>query len=331
MKPILLLASLITIFLLSPSHVFAQRTGPHVIKGTVYIPGDRPAQRIEVILENSSGLQITRTFVDQDGRYAFPGLGFGSYRVVISEFGHDYARAWQDVDISGSRDSIIIRTVDLHLKPRAKSGTRSAPGTVSAFRQEVPIEAEEEYKKAEKALAKGPNREGLGHLNRAIEIYPDYYLALARLGTEYTRMGEYDKAVGPLRKACKINKDSASVQAILGMVLVERGEYREAIQVLKVSKALDSRAMNTHLYLAIAQMEEGSKKEAEESFRKASELGGKKGAVARLHLAALYDKEGEYDKAAQELESYLKEVPEAANREKIKEAIKRLREKKKGK
>ena len=331
MKPLFLLALLTPLFLFLPATVIAQRSGPHVIKGTVYLPGDRPAQRIEVMLENGSGMQITRTFVDQDGRYAFPNLGFGSYRVVISEFGHNYARAWQDVYISGSQDSIIIRTVDLHLKPREKSGVKSPPGTVSAFRQEVPAEAEEEYKKADKALAKGPNAEGLRYLNRAIELYPDYYLALARLGTEYARIGDYDKAVGPLRKACKVNKNSASVQATLGMVLVERGEFREAIEALKLSKALDSGSMNTHLYLGIAQIQERKPKEAEENLRRASELGGKKGAVARLHLASLYDKEGKYDKAAEELEGYLKEVPEAANKEKIKEAIKRLREKNKGK
>src|SRR5918911_4448628 len=107
--------------------------GPHTIKGTVYAQGERPSN-IEVVLENGTRTPLARTFADQDGRYAFYGLGFGVYRVVVPAVG-DYAPAAQEVEISGSPDSVIIRTVDLNLQPK-KSDLRGLSPPASVFTQE---------------------------------------------------------------------------------------------------------------------------------------------------------------------------------------------------
>ena len=94
----------------------AQSIGPHTIKGTVYVKGERPLH-IEVVLENGTRMPLSQTVAGQDGRYTFSGLGFGTYRVVVQPLG-EYRGAAQEVEIFGSPDSVIIKTADLSLEPK---------------------------------------------------------------------------------------------------------------------------------------------------------------------------------------------------------------------
>ena len=326
---LLLLLPLFALASTRPPAASQSAIGPHTIKGTVYAQGERPSN-IEVVLENGTRTPLARTFADQDGRYAFYGLGFGVYRVVVPAVG-DYAPAAQEVEISGSPDSVIIRTVDLNLQPK-KSDLRGLSPPASVFTQEIPKEAEEEYKKGVKALERGSGEEGVTHLKRALEIFPDYYSALFRLGAEEGRAGKYEQAVPLLRRACKVNPSSPASHVMLGMSLVELGQYGEAVPALDLGKSLDPKSVNAHLYLGIAQAELGETARAEENLRRAYELGGpSRAAVAHLHLASIYDRQGRYQRAADELEAYLRDVPGARNSDKIRQVIGSLRRKGKDK
>jgi tetratricopeptide (TPR) repeat protein len=194
--------------------------------------------------------------------------------------------------------------------------------------QQIPKQAEEEYKQGVKALEQSLNGDGIAHLKRAIEIFPDYYLALVRLGTEDARAGQYELAVPLLRHASKVNPHSTTAQITLGISLVELEKYQEAIPVLTLGKSLDPKSVNAHLYLGIAQLESGELKQAEENLRRAYELGGaSRAALAHLHLASIYDRQGKYQRAADELEAYLRDVPGAKNAAKIRQVIDHLRQK----
>jgi tetratricopeptide (TPR) repeat protein len=325
----LLLLPLLALALSRPHAAAQSAVGPHMIKGTVYAEGGRPSN-VEVVLENATRTPLARTLADEDGRYAFYGLGFGVYRVVVPAVG-DYAAASQEVEISGSPDSVIIRTVDFTLVPRRGDPRSSSPPS-AVFTQEVPRGAEEEYKKGVKALERGAGDEGVAHLKRAVEIFPDYYSALLRLGAEDARAGKYEQAVPLLRRACKVNPSSPASHVMLGMSLVELGQYAEAAPALELGKSLDPKSVNAHLYLGIAQSEAGDAARAEANLRRAYELGGAAhAAIAHLHLASLYDRQGKYQRAADELEAYLRDVPTAKNSAKIRQVIESLRRKGKGK
>jgi regulator of sirC expression with transglutaminase-like and TPR domain len=67
---------------------------------------------------------------------------------------------------------------------------------------------------------------------------------------------------------------------------------------------------------------------AEQSLKQAYTLGGPiDGRAAHLYLAAIYDKRKQYQKAVNELETYLRDNPKAANASKIQEAIQKLKAK----
>ena len=113
--------------------------------------------------------------------------------------------------------------------------------------------------------------------------------------------------------------------------LVELGQYKEALPALTQGKSLAPKSVNAHLYLGIAQFESGDLTSAEASLRRAYELGGPaRAAVANLHLASVLDRQRKPALAADALEAYLRDVPNAKNAAAIRQVIERLRRKAKG-
>jgi hypothetical protein len=66
---------------------------------------------------------------------------------------------------------------------------------------------------------------------------------------------------------------------------------------------------------------------ADEALTEATNLSGDKVKADSLTLALFYDLKDEPERAATELESYLRKSPQARNAEALKSEIKRLREK----
>jgi hypothetical protein len=69
--------------------------------------------------------------------------------------------------------------------------------------------------------------------------------------------------------------------------------------------------------------------EAERALMRSREISGNKLGAAYLQLARLYEKKGERERAAHELELYLRQSSDAKNSASIRDAIKKLQEPKK--
>ncbi len=65
--------------------------------------------------------------------------------------------------------------------------------------------------------------------------------------------------------------------------------------------------------------------DAERALSEAYRLGGRKLPAALLQLARVYEKRGERARAADELERYLRQSPDAPNAPAVREAVKALR------
>ena len=94
------------------------------------------------------------------------------------------------------------------------------------------------------------------------------------------------------------------------------------------ARALDAKSFPVNLYLGIALLNVGRLDEAERALKEAYALGGATNAsMVHLYLASIYDKRGQYQRAIDEMEAYLREKPNAANAESIRKAIRKLRAK----
>jgi tetratricopeptide (TPR) repeat protein len=81
------------------------------------------------------------------------------------------------------------------------------------------------------------------------------------------------------------------------------------------------------LWLGKAFLQIGRLDQAEQSLKKANELFQGKSAEVHWQLARIYNEQKRYREAADELELFLKYQPDSRDAEKIKQVIKRLRQK----
>jgi tetratricopeptide (TPR) repeat protein len=309
------------------------------IYGHVFDSAHHPIPFIYIELMNDYYQMIARTRTDGSGQYSFKNLSSGNFKVKVIASGTDYEEQVQDVTIinfgrqtasgpvmSGGE----ARELDFVLRPRksasSTSVTANAPGVI--FVQQVPEAAQRIYDQAVRNLDGGKRTEqGIAELKSALEIYPDYYLALERLGTEYVRQEKYEMANPVLTKAIDVNPRGYQSLYSLGVAKYHLKEKPAALELLTRALAVSPNSVNAHLWLGIILRQSGRFAEAETHLKRADALGNNKVAEAHWQLALLYNQLKRYRDAADQLELFLKAQPDSRDTEKIKELIKQLREK----
>lgn len=314
---------------------FAQ--GRNAITGTVFGEAHRPVPDVYVELTDDFNSTINRAKTDASGRFAFNGLLSGRYRVKALPYGTGYMEQSQEVvltSVSAAPGSGADRqNIDIVLKLDERANSSPfALVTGVVFAQDVPELARRSYLEGIRYLREKKESEGFESLKKAIEIFPDYYLALDRLGGEYATRGAadrsyYEAALVLLTKAVEVNPRGPSSTFGLGWTQYQLGLNKEAIDTLTRLITLAGKSADAYLWLGKAQRRASMLDRAEETFKRANELS--KGKVPDIHwqLASLYSDQKRYVEAANELELFLKAQPKAPNAEKIKALIKQLREK----
>jgi len=261
----------------------------------------------------------------------------GRYKVRVLPYGTDYLEQSQEVTltsvsaIAGSGSD--RQNVDIYLKlnERANSGP-FAIGPRVVFVQEVPPAAKKLYEEGVKYLREKKEKEGFESLKKSIEVFPDYYLALDRLGSEYAMRGTSDRSYFEaglilLTRAVEINPRSFSSVFGLGWTQYQLGLNSEAIETLGRATTIYGKAADAYLWLGKALRRASLLDRAEAAFKRANDLTSGKGADVHWQLAGVYRDQKRYNEAADELELFLKTEPKGVDEKKVRAIIKRLREK----
>ncbi|MFN2511988.1 MAG: carboxypeptidase regulatory-like domain-containing protein [Pyrinomonadaceae bacterium] len=317
----------------SSQAVLAQ--GRNEIYGTVFGETGRPVPDIFVELLSDTYATVGRRRTDGSGRFSFNGLGEGRHKVKVLPYGTDYMEQTQEVvlaSVSATPGSGSDRQyIDIYLRfnERANAGPFSVTRGV-VFVQDVPDQARRLYQDGVRYLREKNEKNGLQSLKEAIEVFPNYYEALDRLGAEYAMRGAkdrsyYEAGIVLLTRAAEINTRSFSSFFGLGWIQYHLGITKQAIESFKRATELDSKVPETYLWLGKALRRASTIDQAEEALKRANVLA--KGKVGEVHwqLAGVYREQKRYKEAADELELFLKAEPKAADAEKIREAIKQLR------
>jgi tetratricopeptide (TPR) repeat protein len=265
---------------------------------------------------------ISQTVTTNEGDYAFSGLTGASFILVVNEPNHQpFSERVELTRTATTRPGERVR-VDLVLKPREKAATPRA-GTV--FQQDVPEAALKAYRRGLRLLAERRSDEGMAALLEAVKIMPTYFDAHFGLGLELLRLHRLPDAVRDLEKARTINPKDGRLYHTFGMVLYELKNYSVAATVFEAAERLNPANAELRLMRGAALIETGRLNEAEDEIARADQISSHKLPIVHLHLARVYEKRGNRRRAADELESYLRQKPEADNAAAIREAIKKLR------
>ena len=183
--------------------------------------------RVELLNEVDTVIQTTKT--DASGLFVFRKLSDGTFQVKVHASGTSYVSQTKRVELSRpSGFGAIFEEVDFVLSaPRATSSSVK-PGVV--FAQDVPELARKQYQRATELLQKERREEGVAALNKAIEIYPQYFDALEMLGSEHVKQQEYEHAVPPLKKALEINARAYPSWYALGVAQYNLKQLPDAVE-----------------------------------------------------------------------------------------------------
>lgn len=300
--------------------------GRHSIQGRINFPTNQPATAFRVRLESTNSTTLT-TFSNREGIFYFNSLEPSHYTVII-ETGDEYAPVRETVFIDREITGSAGRTFNVMFYLRAKGTTTTSNGVVSASLANVPKPALEQFKKAIEAVGKNDAKLAIEKLNEAVRLYPQFAEAYSELGTLYLKTGELDKAAEALRKTLQLNEKNPTAQLNLGIVLLNQRKMFEAEKQLEKAVLADENAATPHMYLGIALLALDYAEYAEKEFLKSISLkGNEKVAQSHRYLGGIYWKKGSYKQAVEQLETYLKLVPNAPDAEKARAAVKQLREK----
>ncbi|HEY0083719.1 MAG TPA: tetratricopeptide repeat protein [Pyrinomonadaceae bacterium] len=323
----------------TPFYTAAALQGRSTVTVRIYSPARTPVSDIYVELQNDTYSTVGRARSDGSGRVTFPGLNDGTYRVRVLAYGTEYLEQTQDVVISsisqlpralgvgggGGTNEMI----DVYLKVRgAGAGPFSAPpGTV--FAQVVPDAAKKLYEKGVSELRDNKEKEGFASLKGAIELFPTYYLALERLGTEYAMRGPgyHEAARLLLMKALEVNPKAFPSTFGLGIAQYQLKMTNDSIETLKRATTLHPNSVNAFMYLGMAFKQAKRADEAETALKRANTLGNSKGAEVLYQLARLYSEQNRYQEAADTLELYLKAETDKSKTVQVRPVIQQLRDK----
>lgn len=178
-------------------------TARNTIQGHVYLPsGQRLDRRVRVRISGTLG--DLSALADDNGSFIFRRLAGGTYYLTV-EAGKEFETASETVDIfdRGSRND-RGQTITVHIRLQLKSSKEAKPATVSAALAAIPKPAQELYQKALDSARTGNSKEAIKHLDRALELHPQFMLALNELGVQHMRLSEFDKAAEALRSALKL-------------------------------------------------------------------------------------------------------------------------------
>jgi len=184
----------------------------------------------------------------------------------------------------------------------------------------IPSKALKEIQRSQSSLKSGDVRSSAQHLERALQIYPNYLEGHNSLGARYVDLGEYDKAATEFRKAIAI--DSRVMQPInnLSVVLFLQQRYGEAEAAARRALDLDPRSPTARYMLGtILATEKRKPAEAMELLRQTK----REFPDSYLLLAQILLRRGSVEEAKSELREYLA-VPSPEKRQNVESWLARL-------
>ncbi len=178
-------------------------------------------------LQQSSGRLVQQEIKGTGDKIRFKDLAPGIYVLCIS--GEKGSRRCESVDLTPAAGQASPKFKKRMTVPAFTAG-QPDKYRVSARRLLVPKAASEELLRSESAELRGDSRESLAHLERALEIFPDYPEALNNIGVRHHRIHEFEKAIQCFRKATRIDKDFYPAWINLGASLLAVGQFTSALE-----------------------------------------------------------------------------------------------------
>jgi tetratricopeptide (TPR) repeat protein len=165
---------------------------------------------------------VDYTDIDLNGRFVFKKVPEGLYKLMV---GGPRRQQQRTIEVrpafADARGRVDVK-IELNDGPAAKDRLKVGVAGLA-----VSPKAVDELRLATEA--RGDVEKTRQHLQKAIEISPDFEEALNNLGTYYYRDGRFETAANLFQRALKANPNSFSAQVNLGGALISLGDYPRSL------------------------------------------------------------------------------------------------------
>jgi len=250
-----------------------RRRIPGQINGSVQFKGGIPSPNsVVVYLESEMGEIIQQASLVGNARFRFEGLDRAPYVVRAKAPGYRDATYRVDLRLMPTASAMLTLYAETQDTPGGPAGLGSTEPTVTVGTLLVPESAQQEFAKGEESLNQNALPEALGHFEKAVEIYPEYYQAYLSLGTVYMDQAKWAEAEKALKRSLEINDKFAPGYTALGALYNRQGKPAEAQPLLERSVELEPQSWQAHFELAQTLLLENRTAEAEPHLGRAHEL-----------------------------------------------------------
>lgn len=288
------------------------------VTGQVNVAGSNsPARNIPVRLEKFSGGVIDQINTDARGRFRFGNLQRGYYRIIINTPGFDPAQ--QEADLS-----LLFKAYLVFVLSSTDTNTMPVSNLASVIDVRIPASAREEFTRGRDALAKKSEQDAVGHFQKAILIYPEFFEAQLLLATAFMDLREWPKAESALLRALQIKSDDSTAVLALGEVYWRQKRYDEAEKTLLEGLKLEDKNWHGHFTLGRLYWDKGEVMKAGPEIGRTLQL---KPDFAEAHLLAgnILLRLNQPQRAQAEYEEYLRLAPKGEYATEARELIQKLK------
>ncbi len=264
---------------------------------------------------------------DSKGRFRFPELEPGAYTLVVLVPGHGEIR--QTVEVSPSLadpEGRVEVTVPFRASPPSASEAAERGHTVSVNQLRISERALREYQKALDRLSRNDVKAAVRHLERAVELSPQFAAAWNHLGTIAYQSGRHGEAEKHFRKALEAEPEAFSPLVNLGGVLLNLGRPQEALpyNLRAVRERPEDALAQSQLGLTYYLLRDDEK--ALKHLETAKRLDPSHFSRPQVFLAEIYSRRSDRARAIRELEDCLARHPDAPDAGQIKRQLERLKQ-----
>ena len=180
---------------------------------------------------------------------------------------------------------------------------------VSLTSLQAPKKARKEMNNAAKLIKKSKAEEAAKHLQKAVEIYPQYAVAWNLLGDIYLRQNQPEKARQAFSESVKA--DPKYIRPYLGQadIQMRSRQFTELLETTSTLLRLDPTHGTASYYKAVGHYSLGQFGEAEKHVQAAIQSPSGAPSFAHYLLGSLLARKGTYPEAAKELRLFLKIAP----------------------
>jgi tetratricopeptide (TPR) repeat protein len=280
-------------------------SGAGSLQGMVVNALNKPLQNARVELHDiNNGSVIRSAFTNSVGQFEFGSVPHGLYRIVALQ---GVGQAEERVDIGAFNTTVNLR-IPLN-DPLAGAVSRNS---ISVAEYKVPEKARSEFLKAAHASEKTDPVEAQKHLERALEIYPNYADALT-LRAILSLASDGKAAIADLEKAIQSDGNYALAYTVLGAAFNSQSKFDQALNTLQHGQTLAPDSWQSYFEMARAYIGKSDYQAALRELDKAQSLTPAEYLPLRLVRAQALLALKQYDEAARECLAYLKKEPSGPN------------------